>query len=72
MLFKIEITDTFNGEANYSWVRRYKYKAKNERGAIQKLAREYGAGWRKDWSDSETTRYNLQGACICAFITLGE
>jgi hypothetical protein len=68
-IFNVEITDTFGGEANYSWVKRYQIKAKSFRGAITALAKKDGSGWRIDWSDGETTRYNLQGACICAFVT---
>jgi hypothetical protein len=67
--FQIEITDTFGGEANYSWVRRYAYRAKSVQGAMQKLARDYGKGWRKEWDDGDTARYKLQGACICCFVT---
>lgn len=67
--YHIEITDTFGGEANYSWKREYLTKAKSARGAITKLARMDGAGWRKDWGDSDTTtRYNLKDACVCAFV----
>jgi len=67
--FKIEVTDTFGGEANYSWVRRYEYKANNFRGAINKLAREYGAGWRKAYDTGDMARFNLRGACVCAFVS---
>ena len=42
--YKIEITDTFGGEANYSWIRRYEIAANTMRGAMQKLAKQYGAG----------------------------
>jgi len=70
--FKIEVTDTYDGEANYCWVRRYSYQAKTERGAIQKLAREHGAGWRKDYSMGDMSRYNLQGAAVCLFIEAEE
>lgn len=66
--FKIEVTDTFGGEANYSWVRRYTCKAKSFRGAIQWLARNHGAGWTKDYDAGDMSRYNLDGAAICAFI----
>jgi hypothetical protein len=66
--FKIEVTDTYGGEANYSWVRRYEYEAKSFRGAIQKLAREHGAGWSIDYTTGDMARYNLKGACICAFV----
>lgn len=70
--YRIEITDTFGGEANYCWVRRYSIDAASERGAIQKLAKQYGAGWRKVWDDGETSRYDLRGSCICLFIEQAE
>lgn len=65
----IEVTDTFGGDANYCWVRRYKYEAKSVLGAIQKLARDYGGGWRLDYDTGEMARYNLRGAAICCFVT---
>ena len=66
--YEVEVTDTFGGEANYSWVRRYTYKAKSVVGAIRMLAREYNAGWRKEYSSNDLTRYNLKGANVCAFV----
>lgn len=71
-MYEIEITDTFGGEANYSWVKRYQYKAKSALGAIQKLAREHGGGWRKEWDSGDSARYNLNGACVCCFVTYVE
>lgn len=70
--YEIEITDTFGGEANYCWVRRYTFKARTIRGAINMLAREYGSGWRKDWGDNHEARYNLTGACVCCFVKFKE
>ena len=64
----IEITDTFGGEANYCWVRRYQVQAKTILGAVNKIAREHGKGWRVDYSDGDFARYNLQGACVCMFV----
>ena len=72
MLFNIEVTDTFGGEANYCWVRRYTYEAKSMLGAIQKLAREHGSGWMLDYSNGWDARYNLKNACVCAFVTQAE
>ena len=66
--WNIEITDTFGGQANYCWVRRYTVKAKSIQGAVQKIAREYGSGWRVAYSDGDSARYNLQGACVCMFV----
>ena len=67
--YHIEITDTFGGDANYSWKKDYLVKAASFRGAVAKLARSHGGGWRKDWNTGDTARYNLSGACICAFIS---
>lgn len=70
--FKIEVTDTYGGEANYCWVRRYKYKAKSMLGAIRMLSREYGGQWRKESDYGDMARYNLKNACICAFVEYAE
>jgi len=59
-----EVTDTFGGEANYCWVRRFKTQAKSELGAIQKLSRYSGLKLRKEYD----TRYNAKNACVCVFI----
>lgn len=66
--YKVEITDTFGGEANYCWVRRYEFDAVSIRGAIQKLAREYGSGWRFAYAAGDVCRFDLKGACVCLFI----
>jgi len=68
----IEITDTFGGEANYCWARRFTVKAKSIRGAVNKFAREHGGGWRVAYTDGDSARYNLTGACICMFVTFKE
>lgn len=66
--FKIEITDTYGGEANYCWVRHFTVKAKSFRGAIQALSNQYGGHWRLDYNTGDMARYNQQGACVCAFV----
>lgn len=71
-MYYIEITDTFGGEANYSWVRRYRVEAKSMRGAITKLARNYGGNWRKAWDSGDYVRYNLANAAICAFVSYAD
>lgn len=67
--YSIEVTDTYGGEANYCWVRRYTVKARSIRGAANAMARREGTGWRADYNDGNEARYNLSGACICALIT---
>ncbi len=66
-LFYVEVTDTFAGEANYCWVRRYKVKASSVLGAIRKVSSEECYSFRCDYS-GEVTRYNAKGACVCAFV----
>jgi len=67
----VEVTDTFGGEANYSWVRRYKVESVSKRGAVVKVAKEEGFSFRHayDISDgSSTSRYNALRACRCLHI----
>lgn len=68
--FFVEFTDTFGGEANYSWCRRYKVKASTRMGAIRKAAKDMGySGYiRKAWDDGAMARYNVQGAAVCAYV----
>lgn len=70
--YKIEVTDTFGGEANYCWVRRYEYRATSPRGAVCAMAREHGAGWRLNYSSGDLSRYDLGGAAVCCFVELSE
>ncbi len=70
--FKIEVTDTFGGEANYCWVRRYTVRAKSFKGAANALSRREGGTWRKDYDAGDMARYNMRNACICAFIEYAE
>lgn len=66
--YVIEMTDTFNGEANYSWVRKYQTQSVSVRGAITKLAKHYGRNFRQDYCDKFSARYNAVGASICVFV----
>ena len=63
-LFFIEITDTFGGEANYSWVTRHIIKAKSERGAVCALSRRSGISWHSVGCE----RYDSKSGATCAFI----
>ena len=67
--FYVEVTDTFNGEANYVWVRRYIVSAKSELGAIRKVGREEGLPFRKEWDDGLCVRYYAKGMNIAAFVS---
>lgn len=66
--FFIEMTDTFGGEANYSWVRRYKVNASTMRGAVNKFSREVGSGWRNVMDCGDFQRYDSTTGCTCYFI----
>ena len=65
--YNIEVTDTFGGEPNYSWARRYELEAKSYLGAIQKVSRIEGLNFRLTYS-IDLNRYDAKNACICVFI----
>lgn len=67
--FYVEITDTFGGEANYSWVTRHKVSAKNRRGAVNKLSRDSGMAWRCVWDYGDSARYDSKSGATCFFIS---
>jgi hypothetical protein len=61
----VEITDIYGGEANYSWVTRHKVRASSPRGALIRINRESGLGFRSVGCD----RYDSRSGATCAFIT---
>ena len=64
-LYHVEITDTFGGEANYSWVTRHVIRAKSPRGAINALSRRSGMNWH----GVGYGRYDSKSGATCAFVT---
>jgi hypothetical protein len=70
MQYFVEITDTYGGEANYSWVTRHKVEAASIRGAIWKISRASGLNWRKSWDAGgvEGARYDSKSGATCLFI----
>jgi hypothetical protein len=66
--FHVEITDTFAGEANYSWVTRHKVKASTIQGAITKVAKDSGLSFRKAWGFDDSARYDSKSGATCAFV----
>jgi hypothetical protein len=67
--FFFEVTDTFGGEPNYGWVRRYKVKASSLRGALFQVSREsgYQGRIRPGWDSGDVKRWDVAGAAICVF-----
>jgi hypothetical protein len=69
----VEVTDTFGGEANYAWVRRFKVDAEpdiSDLALVRRAKRE--AGWsgircRRE-SFGETIALYPQGMCQVMFI----
>lgn len=64
-LYFIEITDTFCGEANYSWITRHVVKAKTQRGAVVAMSRRSGMQWRGVGCD----RWDSKSGATCMFVT---
>ena len=77
MQVQVEVTDTFGGEANYSWVRRYEVEVPegaSNRSIVRKVKKEIGyTGVRcqtTDWGDTITL--DPRGCCERVFITFFE
>jgi hypothetical protein len=66
--FHVEITDTFAGEPNYSWVTRHKVKASTIQGAITKVAKDSGLSFRKAWGFADSARFDSKSGATCAFV----
>jgi hypothetical protein len=73
MKAQIELTDTFGGEANYSWVDRYEFECDGmtDRQIIRKARQLIGiTGVQTVKSDfGDTIQWDITGACIRAFLT---
>lgn len=68
-IFYAELTDTYGGEANYSWVSRFKIHAASPLGAIRKLSKQTGLSFRKQWDSGDCSRYDSRSGATCAFIS---
>jgi hypothetical protein len=71
--FKFEYTDTFGGEANYSWVRRCEIEAPENISdlALMRRAKKWAGltnvrGRSEDWGDS--LAFYPRGSCTVLFI----
>lgn len=69
--FEYEYTDTFAGEANYSWVKRGTVKAKNFKHAMRLAKKELQmSGVRgKRESFGDTVKFTPFGSCTVLFIS---
>lgn len=68
LTFYVDITDTYAGEANFSWVTRHRVTAASMMGAVRKLSRASGIRWRKQWDDGLFARYDSRSGATCALI----
>ena len=69
-LYFIEVTDTFGGDANYSWVTRHVIRANTLRGAVNRFSKLSGMEWHctdSSWGDMES-RYDSKSGATCYFI----
>jgi hypothetical protein len=67
--FFIEVTDTFAGEANYSWVKRYIVNANTMRGAVNKFSRYIKCPWGCVTDCGDMKRYDSKIDAACFFIS---
>jgi len=67
-MYIVEMTDTFGGEANYSWVRRETIEADSHKQAITIFKKFYGIGkHKKNYDLGDMVRVDVVGACVCIF-----
>jgi hypothetical protein len=64
-LYFIEVTDTFGGEANYSWATRHVIRARTDRGAVNRFSRMSGMKWHRVGNE----RYDSQSGATCYFLS---
>lgn len=65
MAYYVEMTDTFGGELNYSWVKRFFVRAQTLKSCMRKVAMETGYNARMQWRmGDDEAMYKVTGACI--------
>ena len=57
-IYRVEVTDTFGGESNYSWVRRHTITAKSDLAAVRKAKAAEG------WSGVRCEREDYAKSCL--------
>ena len=67
-LFLIEATDTFSGEANYSWTTRHPIQGSTMLGAVNRFSRWSGLSWRAVGDYGDFRRYDSKSGATCFFI----
>lgn len=67
--FYVEITDTYGGEANYSWATRHKVRATTPRGAMRRIGAESGLSWHKTMDFDDMQRWDSRSGATCAFVS---
>lgn len=73
MIIRAEMTDTFGGEANYSWVKRVEFDAPeglSTRAIVRRVKQALGVHGRhvtENWGESLAIR--PVGVCAIAFVT---
>jgi hypothetical protein len=70
-LYHVECTDTYGGEANYCWVRRFAVRASSFSGAARVAARHLGYSGRIvcDGQWGAGGRWNVRGQPVCFFVS---
>ena len=70
--YNVELTDTFGGEANYSWVTRHVISARSPRGVAIIMNRRSGLGFRKVSDYGDIARYDSASGATCMFVEIAE
>lgn len=70
----VEVTDTYGGEANYSWCNRFKVRAKTMRHALTKVKKEVFIGMprHKTCDYGDMLRVDFANMAICAFVSVWD
>ena len=71
-VYFVELTDTFGGEANYSWVTRFKVHASSIVSAVRKVSKQTGLNFRKQWDSGDLVRYDSKSGATCLFVSVYE
>jgi len=62
-----EMTDTFGGEKNYCWIKRFKVTAKSYTHAVSKVSRETGYHFRNIARQYDMKEWKAKKACVVLY-----
>lgn len=63
--YNFTLTDTFSGELNYCWVKKFSVSAKSDRAAIRAASKHFGLQGLLNYQGNDL--WKITGACMALY-----